>query len=298
MQELIANRSKFQIKGIVVGTNDPNFYVEGKSEYGVWNKISFGIKIKENSIIYVELLGNKRNDVKLYKINSLNEKLDYNNFIKVDWKQLYDMQGYKHSGNIEIKLSEELNLIKYDAVQYLYNYLKENNSVFVEGNINFSLYNYDLITNFIIKSISKIDDININFKNYKPFANFYGQTVFNKINSNEKTLESRIISNKKNSFIVYKYNYLVKQDLIKKIDNQIESGTLIYVHGNILNYIPFDIDMLGNKIANGSVIKGLMITGIKIENSNFNIEELDELNLLTNNSESVILENEVNEFGF
>lgn len=111
--------SQFKIKGKVVGVYNPHFYDSGISNDKNWNKLQFGIKIKDNSIIYVQLMGIE---------NKGNNK--FRNYITVD----------------------KMEINPYEAIEQLKSALKEE-SVIVSGYIKYEEYNDEIQTNFNVNSI-------------------------------------------------------------------------------------------------------------------------------------------------
>ena len=137
----------FQVRGIISGVESDRFYKSGVGKNGgQWNKINFGVKINENKTVYISLNGFPRQEVYYYK--RAETRGAKGTTVKVPWKDRKKSpgDGFRLIGvNLSTGKDNEGNNInsvftEYDAVEWLHENLKDGESVFIKGNIEFSSY--------------------------------------------------------------------------------------------------------------------------------------------------------------
>ena len=137
----------FQVRGIVSGVESERFYKSGTGKNGgQWNKINFGLKVNENKTVYITLNGFPRKEVFYYKKSDV--KGQKGTTVRVPWKDRNKSPGagYRLIGiNLTVGKDENGNNInqtftEYDAVEWLHNNLKDGESFFINGNMEFSSF--------------------------------------------------------------------------------------------------------------------------------------------------------------
>lgn len=140
----------FQVRGVVSGVESDGFYKSGVGKNGgQWNKINFGVQVNENKTVYVSLNGFPRKEVYYYK--KAETKDAKGTTVKVPWKNRDKSpgDGFRLIGvNLSTGKDEKgknINSVftEYDAVEWLHENLKDGESVFINGNIEFSSYEKD-----------------------------------------------------------------------------------------------------------------------------------------------------------
>ncbi len=147
LHEMKQTSSSFQVRGIVTGTQSKRFYRSGTGKNGSqWNALEWGIKIAEGKTVYVSMSGFPRSDVFYYK--SGNKKGEKGTTKKVAWKDRKKSpgEGFRLIG-VTISTGKDENgkninevFTEYDAIEYLHENLKDDDSVFIKGNLQFSSY--------------------------------------------------------------------------------------------------------------------------------------------------------------
>lgn len=138
--------STFQIRGTITGVKGKRFYVSGNTKNGgTWHVVEFGVNINNGKNVFLKLSGFPRNEVYYYKKGENGEK---GTTKKVAWKDRKKTpgEGYRLIGvNISTAKDESgknINEVftEWDAVEYLHNNLKDGDSVFIKGNVEFSTF--------------------------------------------------------------------------------------------------------------------------------------------------------------
>lgn len=177
----------FQMRGIVTGTRQQNFFNEKTFDNG--NKmraVNFGVKYDTNKAIYPTIQGFTRSDVYFSKKN---EKAQ-----KVAWAQRLTY-GEQHPGwniigiNVGLTKNEDgKNIVKhlteYDAAQYIKENLKDDASVFVRGNLEFRSYTntktdeVKRICNFAATQVSLCADVDFSAEEFDPMHEWTQEIVY------------------------------------------------------------------------------------------------------------------------
>lgn len=185
--------SAFELRGIVTGTQSKRFYRAGIGKTGgSWNSIEFGVKITENKTVYVKLNGFPRKEVYYYKRGENGAKGITQS---VAWKDRKKSpgNGYRLIG-VNISTGRDENgrninesLTEYDCVEWLHENLKDGESVFIRGNLEFSSYTdrngqirkkMDMVPTQISYTQKPID---FDAEDYKETAEFENTLVFSGI---------------------------------------------------------------------------------------------------------------------
>ncbi|MMZ58966.1 hypothetical protein D1872_209720 [compost metagenome] len=292
----------FVLKGTVVGLADKKAFTEGQTENGKWKRVQFGIKVSENSIIYVELFGLKSSKVKLFKRGT-----NTGESLTVEWDDLYNSKhnDYRYANQVKVNLgrgniNDDLSLIAWDAIEYFEQQLKVGSNVLVKGSLQLSEYKGSAQEQFMIRELYTLD--NCVYKNKHPEAFFSQEIVYVDafpLNKNgEYTVNTRIINRNSNDCDVVPFNfYIYNKEVYDYFKNNIPKGSTLRVHGNILNYVPLKI-INGHSIISGSVVKGLEITGGNVRSINSNRYEVDRIDSNSTNGSPFEEETNTNEWGF
>lgn len=144
--DLKQTASTFQLRGVITGTKGKQFYANGDTKNGgKWNAIEFGITVNNGKTVFVKINGFPRKEVYYYKRGENGAK---GTTARVSWnnRKKSPGEGYRLIGvNISVGKDEDGNNInevftEWDAVEYLHENLKDGDSVFVKGNVEFSTY--------------------------------------------------------------------------------------------------------------------------------------------------------------
>ena len=291
-------KGTFQIRGKVIGTESEKFYTEKITKTDKpWRSVRFGVKIDDNSTIYVELNGMEREQVYFSKKNKeTNETIVEN----VNWSDRFKFrkEGFNLIGvNVGVKRivndkgitkNDNKRLTEFDACKEIAENLKDDMSIFVRGNIQYSTYEGKYYTKFVPTQVSLVGkDIDFDAEDFKPIADFTQDIIVTSINPNEDktraTVEAKIVnydSIENMSFIIENMSLAA---LFKK---KIAPYTGIKVWGKIIvkenKEEKIETDCWGEKnemeIVNAPTIRELIITGADpttIDTITYSMKEID-----------------------
>lgn len=147
--DLPETKGAFQLKGIVSGTKKDGFLKEIKTKSNKdMRMINFGIEYTEGSTLYVNMQGMEQDNV--YFSKRAEKKGDKPDVVKVPWADRfsYNREGYKLIGkNIGAKkkldkdgkeVNDKKTLTEFDACKEISDNLKDGNSVFIRGRLDYS----------------------------------------------------------------------------------------------------------------------------------------------------------------
>lgn len=147
--DLPETKGAFQLKGIVSGTKKDGFYKERKTKTNKDMKmVNFGVEYAENCTLYVNMQGMEQDNV--YFSKRAENKGDKPDVVKVPWADRfsYNREGYKLIGkNIGAKkkldkdgkeVNDKKTLTEFDACKEIADNLKDGNSVFIRGRLDYS----------------------------------------------------------------------------------------------------------------------------------------------------------------
>jgi hypothetical protein len=212
---LTQTRPTFQMKGIVIGTSKDSFYKESKTRNnGEMRTVNFGIQVAKDSILYVTFNAFPQEFVYF----SGKDKEKKNVTEKVKWADRYKFQkdGFRLMGiNCGLEkttddkghtVNDKRMLHPFDAAEYVAEHLKDGDSVFVKGTIEYGHYSKNneisRTVKFIPNQISLCQDVDFDAldKNGKPYtvvADFDQPLVFQSIEKQEDgkfVLSAKIIN--------------------------------------------------------------------------------------------------------
>lgn len=147
--DLPETKGAFQLKGKVSGTQKDGFSKEIKTKSNKdMRMINFGVEYLEGSTLYVNMQGMEQENV--YFSKRAENKGDKPDIAKVPWADRfsYNREGYKLIGkNIGAKkkldkdgkeVNDKKTLTEFDACKEISDNLKDGNSVFIRGRLDYS----------------------------------------------------------------------------------------------------------------------------------------------------------------
>lgn len=155
--------------------------------------LNFGITTNKDAIVYINLNGFERDEVYFYKRSK--DKNVKGEVKKIKWSNrgLFKEDGFRLIG-VNVGVARKINekgqmvndnkvLTEFDACQEIYNNLKENNSVFIRGNIEYSSYkdeNDELkrSVKFVPNQVSLCREINFEDEDFKEDNAFKQHIIF------------------------------------------------------------------------------------------------------------------------
>ena len=197
LHDMKNTQSSFQVRGIVTGVLKQRFYKSGTGKNGnSWNSINFGVKIAENKTVYISMSGFPRSEVFYYKKGENGAK---GTTERVAWKNRKKSpgEGYRLIG-VNISTGKDDNgknindtFTEYDAIEWLHENLKDGDSVFIKGSLQFSSFTdrngntkrkVELVPNQISYTQQPVD---FYADDYKEMCEFENTLVFKSIDKEE-----------------------------------------------------------------------------------------------------------------
>lgn len=196
--ELPETKGSFQVQGIVNGVEKNNFYAVSKTKTNKdFRRINFGCEYDDKKSIYLDLNGMPQKEVFFSKRNQ--DGKTETKRIPWDKRNTFAEQGFRMIGvNLGIvkttdekgnTINDKKIMHSFDACDYIRDNLKDDVSVFVRGNTEFSSYtdkngNLTRGIKYIPNQISLCKDVDFEEYDYidkKPKHHFTQTIVFNGI---------------------------------------------------------------------------------------------------------------------
>lgn len=201
-------KGTFQVRGKVIGTSKDKFYVEKMTKNNKpWRSINFGVQFDSEKTLYVGTNGMERDNVYFCK------KIEDGKTDKkvIPWKDRfnYHEEGYRMIGvNVGVEKTTDENgntvnnkktLTDYDSCKEISDHLRDDMSVFVKGNLEFSTYQDSHRTKFVTSQVSLTkDDVDFEKEEFHPVADFTQMIVFMGVTPNKEktraTVEAKIVT--------------------------------------------------------------------------------------------------------
>lgn len=198
--KLTQTKSSFKFQGIVEGLSNENAYREGtigqgRSEGKEYRSVAFRVKTSENNALRVELFGMEQDYVYPYKQGKKDAKTgkrSKGDSKKIAFEDRHDLPEGYHLIGVSVSLEKDSkgkairqNLVEYDAVDAIFNNLEDGDSVYVNGEIQFSMWDNDrtgeteLQTKYIIKGIGRTKKpIDFQAEDFEELNSFDQEIVF------------------------------------------------------------------------------------------------------------------------
>ena len=201
-------KGTFQVRGKVVGTDKDKFYIEKMTKNNKpWRSINFGVQFDSEKTLYVGTNGMERDNVYFCK------KIEDGKTDKkvIPWKDRfnYHEEEYRMIGvNVGVEKTTDENgntvnnkktLTDYDSCKEISDHLRDDMSVFVKGNLEFSTYQDSHRTKFVTSQVSLTkDDVDFEKEEFHPVADFTQMIVFMGVTPNKEktraTVEAKIVT--------------------------------------------------------------------------------------------------------
>lgn len=260
MSTLQPTYGNFVLKGIAGGTQTDKFYTEGTSNNNLWRRLNFSVKTNDNASVYVEMMGSKNDKVKLVDSTDRKNKKEY----FVPWADRYKERTDKAEIFMSSKVglakddtgkNKVLNLTQFDAVECIKKQIKEGDSVYIRGSMQFSTYEGKGQVKYIIQQIYHTSEA-VDFKedNFEPEASFNQDIVYvgyeYDSETNKTAINTNIIYKNKGDITTMPYMFFInhekykgdaeKQKALLALKESFENltyGSTIKVNGNINVYV-------------------------------------------------------------
>lgn len=201
-------KGTFQVRGKVIGTSKDKFYVEKMTKNNKpWRSVNFGVQFDNEKTLYVGTNGMER-DVVYFSKKLEDGKTDVK---KIPWKDRfnYHEEGYRMIGvNVGVvkttdengnAVNDKKTLTDYDSCKEISDHLRDDMSVFVKGNLEFSTYQDSHRTKFVTSQVSLTkDDVDFEKEEFHPVADFTQMIVFMGVTPNKEktraTVEAKIVT--------------------------------------------------------------------------------------------------------
>ena len=148
--ELQETKGSFQLKGLVKGVDKEKFYTSKMTKTGKdFRNVNFGCMYDDKKSVYLNLNGMPQQNVYFFKRDQASGKNDTKT---IPWanRNKFNEEGYRMIGvgvglektvNAEGKsVNDKKTLTPYDACAYINDYLMDDSSVFIKGNLEFSSF--------------------------------------------------------------------------------------------------------------------------------------------------------------
>lgn len=192
--DLPETKGAFQLKGIVSGTQKDSFYKDLTTKSGKEMRIvNFGLEYEPNCTLYVNLQGIEQESV--YFSKKADKPGEKSEVVKVPWSERfsYNRDGFRLIGkNIGVSkkvdetgkvVNDKKTLTDFDACKEVNDHLKDTNSVFVRGVLDYSSFfdnkgNKKTSTKLVPNQISLCSDIEFESDQFSKQNDFNQVIIF------------------------------------------------------------------------------------------------------------------------
>ena len=187
--DLQLTKGVFTFRGIVTGTDKDSFYKETKTKTTEkpFRAVSFGVEYDKNKRDFISLNGMEKETVFFSKSETVNGKrktdlekvkwADRNTFKKEGFSLIGVNLGLEKTKEGDKEVNKKETLVEFDACKRIGESLKDGQSVFVKGSIDYSSYDGKHYTKFVPQQISLCSkDVDFEGENFEP-NNFFTQTI-------------------------------------------------------------------------------------------------------------------------
>ena len=187
-------RGTFQLRGKVTGTEKDNFYTQKKTKTGRdFRSVNFGATVEDGKTLYISLTGMPRD--KVYFNKPSGTKGVKGETVEVAWAQrhTFNREGFRLIGvNVGVTktvdskgqmVNDKKTVTDFDACELIGNNLKDDESVFIRGNLDYSSYTDDKgntrhSVKLIPNQVSLCKDIDFSDEKYEPVHDFTQNIVY------------------------------------------------------------------------------------------------------------------------
>lgn len=248
----------FEAKGIITSIGEVE---NGKSKNSnkEYKKIKVTLKTDEFNTMVVDIFGMVSDKVDIIKFTG--KKVEKDTEL---WKNRKSIrEGWMLSNNQAVAIGTDINdaktrggltmMVNYDAIDEIASGFKEGDSVKVIGGTSFSEYvnkkqEKVIITNYNLRKIYKIDDLDFEDEEFIPYSIFDQDVVIESVDkvkeNNYLYVNAIIITNKNGSFI--RQSFRIDLDKREKFAKNVEAlikkhpYTFAPLHGDIINSVILD----------------------------------------------------------
>ena len=241
LDKLEETKGTFKVVGFAVGLQNQDAYREGVVDKGAnegkaYRSLRFGVRVSPTNLINVELYGVEKDSVYPYNNNKKES-------IEIPWEDRFNPPaGYKVIGvNMNLVDKREM-MVEYDAIEHIYNSLKDGDSVYVSGNIQWQEFltrNGDEVvaSKYAIRAIYKTKTpVEFDAEDFVPTNDFEQTIVVTDVIKEEETLLV-------NAYVVGYSTYyatqfvidITKQKGLAKKFTKFKFGDQVKVFGKIIN---------------------------------------------------------------
>lgn len=248
--DLPETKGNFQMVGVATGTQKDKFFEEKKTKTGKdMRMVNFGLETAKGSTNYLSLNGMERDKVYFSKRGN-KEKGEKAVTEEVAWRDrnTFTKEGFKLMGvNVGVKKTinskgEEVNdkkvLVEYDAIKEIADNLKDGDSLFTRGSIEYSTYNGTHRIRFTPSQVSLCKPVDFDAEGFAETALFTQVIIFTGVKPNDDKSEF-IVSAK-----VVTYNTIEDVELYidkahekfaKNLSKKVKPYTAFETFGSVIN---------------------------------------------------------------
>ena len=202
-------KGQFQVKGVVSGTEKDKFFVDKLTKTRKpFRSVNFGVQFDKNATMYVGFNGMAQDNVWFSKSEKDSNGKKKTITKKIPWNDRFNfhVDGFRLIGvNVGVKKTtdetgKEVNdrkiLSQFDACKEIADNLKDDESVFVKGNIEYSTYQKKHKTRFEPTQVSLCKPVDFEDKDFKSNADFQQVIVFTGIDKSKDAENKFVVSAK------------------------------------------------------------------------------------------------------
>lgn len=255
--DLMETKGNFEIKGIVSGTKKDDFYKEKKTKTGkLMRNIKFGLVYAPGLELTVALNGMVRD--KVYFSKRAEKKGEKPQLADVPWGDRFSFsrEGFRMMGcNIGVTkkidekgstVNDSMVLTEFDACQKIAENLKDGDSVYVRGKIEYSTLiddngNKKVITKLVPNQVSLCAPID--YANYEQKNNFVQTIIFTEIDketddNGKETGRFRVLAKIVSYSSIEDVEFFIENaELAKVFRQKLKPYNSIQVHGHIITSV-------------------------------------------------------------
>ena len=253
--ELPETKGSFQVKGIVNGVEKDRFYTDKKTQTGKdFRAVNFGCEYNDKQTIYMNLNGMPQQEVYFSKRNQESGKTETkkvawanrNKFNEDGWRMIGVNLGLVKTTDKDGKVvNDRKTMHSFDACEYIKKNLKDDSSVFIKGNIDFSSYtdkdgNVRRSVKYVPSQISLCQDVDFGEYNEenKPVHDFTQTIVYTGIDKekeNEKATGRFVVTAKIITWsdVVDTQFIIIDEKLANLFRKNLKPYNALSVHGRI-----------------------------------------------------------------